>query len=185
MNEFWQKRWDHCKSTGDNYASGIKTLGDIYLKEIADVKKRILEFLEVKDNHYKSVLDFGCGTGSYNNLFKARYLGVDIIKEMIEQNRKKYKKKSFKCIKNKFKTHNRFDLIYCITVLQHLDDILLFYYLKLFKKICKELLIIEVSNESNNFIYHRPNLDETLIKLGYKLIKKDFSNGRFMLFRTR
>lgn len=78
----------------------------------------------VKDNN--RVLDLGCGNGRLSELFqnkKITYIGLDPVKGLIAEAKKKYPKLTFK-IGNilTFKTKKKFDVIVCVAVLNHLPS---------------------------------------------------------------
>ncbi len=73
-----------------------------------------------------SVLDFGCATGGFLNIFRAlhpgiRYLGIDRSTEMIEQARRLHPEGRFKAIKGSAPAvpNNAFDLVFSTGVLNH------------------------------------------------------------------
>lgn len=85
----------------------------------------------------QNILDFGCGSGNllevfYRNKFKCKkYIGLDIRKKIIEQNKNKFKNVQWAhfynidlCsnllnLKNKFSKIN-FDIICCFEVIEHI-----------------------------------------------------------------
>ena len=72
----------------------------------------------------KTVLDLGCGVGTFAPLFrKGGYLGIDINKESIEYARKKNPGYKFKVedVTN-FKLAEKFDTVLIIGVLHHISD---------------------------------------------------------------
>jgi 2-polyprenyl-3-methyl-5-hydroxy-6-metoxy-1,4-benzoquinol methylase len=70
------------------------------------------------------VLDLGCGNGRLSELFKNKkisYLGIDPVKGLIAEAKKKYPKLDFKFGDIlTFKTTEKFDAIVCAAVLNHL-----------------------------------------------------------------
>jgi len=86
----------------------------------------------------KSVLDFGCGTGSYAFLFDPeKYIGIDLMGKRIEYAKKHHPKYKFKKIdiKQLASEENNFDYIFIISTLHHIDDETLKKYFKLFFRI--------------------------------------------------
>lgn len=79
----------------------------------------------------QTILDFGCGTGEmlevfYRNKYRpARYLGLDVRRQTIEQNKEKFKKLDFAEFRQmdlctEIDLKETFDIITCFEVLEHI-----------------------------------------------------------------
>lgn len=118
-----------------------------------------IKFLEsfIKEKEINSVLDFGCGDwafSKYINWGEIKYIGIDVVKKVIESNQKKFASANISFL---FKDGIEgglpsADLLICKDVLQHLsnEDILLF--LKEAKKFRHCLITndIDLHNLKNN-----------------------------------
>jgi len=89
-------------------------------------EKYVTKLLSGKINFSgKRVLDFGCGTGSYSFLFDPdKYLGVDVDGKRIAYAQKHYPKYKFQKIDaNTLKIEkDKFDYIFIVSVLHHLNN---------------------------------------------------------------
>ncbi|MDR2829780.1 MAG: class I SAM-dependent methyltransferase [Methanobrevibacter sp.] len=95
----------------------------------------------------KSLLDAPCGDFNWMktlNLDNIDYLGVDIVKDLIEDNTKYYSKPhiKFKKMDVRFDTLPKVDLILCRDLLQHLPTSDIFDVLDSFKKSKSKYLLI-------------------------------------------
>src|SRR6201996_5283065 len=78
----------------------------------------------------KSVLDIGCGVGRWSLRFAARgccVTGLDLSPFMVESARENAAAQGVECtfVSGDVREHNfgtRFDLIFCVTVIQHITD---------------------------------------------------------------
>ncbi|MCK4744854.1 class I SAM-dependent methyltransferase [Candidatus Parcubacteria bacterium] len=102
-------------------------------------EKYITKVLSEKINFSeKHILDFGCGTGSYSFLFNPnKYLGVDVCEKRIIYAQKHYPRYKFQKIDiNKFEIKKgKFDYIFIVSVLHHLNNEINKKYIKYFFKV--------------------------------------------------
>lgn len=122
-------------------------------------------------------IDLGCGTG-ISTLFLKKFCreiyGVDLSRNMLKIASKKLKfKKILKSIEN-LKIKEKFDIIFCITVLQ--DNKYPEKLLKVIRKICKRNGIIVISVTKNKgFLYWEKRIRKYL-----KVKKKIFDEKDFI-----
>lgn len=70
-----------------------------------------------------TVLDVGCGTGRYADIFGDRYTGIDYNEEYIDYARKNHKGNFFTASSSEIKKLNKkFDFVLSINTLHHLSD---------------------------------------------------------------
>lgn len=112
-----------------------------------------------------NILDFGCGSGNlaevlYRNRYKAKeYLGLDIRKNTIKNNKEKFKKVSWIDFKeadlcksiDDIVIHNNWDIIVCFEVMEHIG-----------KNNAEKLLnnIKRYMNDDTILLLSTPNYDE-------------------------
>ena len=116
------------------YINNRSKYSELYLSESKLLNK-------LKRKKVKTVLDFGCATGNFYNIFKKmfgkiEYTGIDIEKEMIRNAVKKFKtnKETRFLTSNKSKLNfekNSFDFTFSTSVLHHVKN---------YKKIIDELV---------------------------------------------
>ena len=87
----------------------------VYLKLLSEV---------VISKEKPKALDIGCGAGRWCNILSGRKFivtGIDLQKELIERNKKRYLHCNFFCTSiQDFNTTDRYDLISSVTVVQHI-----------------------------------------------------------------
>lgn len=112
-------------------------------------------FLEqfLKCNKIKSVLDVGCGDWTFSkhiNWKNIKYLGIDIVKNIIEKNKKKYSKKNIKFMSLDFIKSEapKADLLICKDVLQHLNNEEIKLFIKKTKKFKYSLITNDLYSNS-------------------------------------
>ncbi|MDD4984062.1 MAG: class I SAM-dependent methyltransferase [Candidatus ainarchaeum sp.] len=116
-------------------------------KFLTSALKKTVEKEFILDN--KSVLDFGCGTGSNAKLFDpTKYLGFDVDSGRIALAKKLYPGYKFKVLKTDSLSSEKkqFDIIFISATIHHISDSLFKKYLKDFKKVLKpkgRIIIIE------------------------------------------
>ena len=97
--------------------------------------KIYMQFLQkfLKDNNIKSVVDVGCGDWTFSQYIDwsgINYIGYDVVKSVIEMNKRRFSGQNFQFIMGDALNTNlpAADLLICKDVLQHLpnSDILLF-----------------------------------------------------------
>jgi len=105
-------------------------------------KKYVEDVLKKKVNFSgKSVLDFGCGAGSYCFLFDSKgYLGIDLDKKRINYAKKVYPNYNFEDIllENLCLGDKKFDYVFIISTLHHINDIEMKKYRKYLYGLLKE-----------------------------------------------
>lgn len=140
MNNYWQYRYERDKKINRLFCEK-KGVDEKELEKLC--KSRWAEFDEfVGSEKFKSVLDFGCGLGFMCRYFGInKYVGVDVVPELIRENRKRYWNYIFIHIPERMELKQNYDLIFCRGVLQHFDNELLQYYLREFKEHCNNLII--------------------------------------------
>lgn len=96
------------------------------LKQHAFAERKNVVARLLKNRTYKKVLDIGCGTGDYAELFKSEvpyYLGIDISPKMVEKAKSLYPEFNFE-VGDAINTHqsdNSFDLVLSIAVLDYFE----------------------------------------------------------------
>lgn len=150
-----------------------------------------------------TLLDIGCGRATLLKMLvkskrkNIKYFGIDIIPEVIQANRKKYKKQVFFCmdvynIDFLKKLKNKFDIITLIALIEHIPHPV--QMLKVLKRILKnngkiiittpvkgseliykvggilKLFSREAVAEHNSILFNKESLKEIAEKAGYDLI---------------
>lgn len=152
MDEEIKRYWtDRLEKESEVSHGNIMELDQYRIELILNVLKVMMKASGVKE--IGNLLDFGCGHARFipfiNEIIPGsfmNYIGVDIIDEVIEQNKKLYKEhphtKFFKIdndlIFRGTKFDNWFDSIFSITVLQHiLDEEILMGYIRQFWRLLR------------------------------------------------
>jgi ubiquinone/menaquinone biosynthesis C-methylase UbiE len=86
------------------------------------LKKVKIILNELKIGRNDKILDVGCGTGFYLNLFKGKVVGIDPSQELIKQYKGKHKIICGKAEQLPF-PNNYFDIVISVTAIQNFDDI--------------------------------------------------------------
>ncbi len=114
------------------------------------VKKYIKNIIEDKFNfQHKSVLDFGCGTGSNSFMFDSDgYLGVDIDENAIEYAKRLFSTYSFQTMRNNLipAQDESFDFVVILATIHHISDEAFELYTKEFSRVLREkgrIVVIE------------------------------------------
>ena len=168
---YWEKRYFECSKTCqiDKWW---------YANEKDATQNAIRSFMA--DYKPESVLDFGCGIGNNVDLFDCQYVGYDIVDEMIEDNIVKYHDKYFTSSLSDALARV-YDLVMFVGVIQHIPDGELTKTIDAVKTRCKDILILEISQESNEYIFHRPDLAAQLVSENkLKLHKSYMSDIRLL-----
>jgi SAM-dependent methyltransferase len=163
--KYWFDRWDEAKAKGlpytwftswDNYRS-------VQCDNVAFVKELVRRL------GANSVLDFGCGYAEYNEVCED-YTGVDIIPELINENKEKYHTKNFDILPCAFKDY---DLIFSIAVMHYLDYHDFNRYVSLFARHCKWFYMQEVSEKNDGHTIHRDTgeIIDTVEYYGFRTIE--------------
>ena len=137
---------------------------------------------EIIPNNTNNLLDVGCASG-YSTIFfknKARNVyGVDVIKKLIEEGKKKYKNINFKLIKSEklpFKS-DFFDVVTILDVLEHVnkDNLMINEIYRVLKK--DGILILSVPNKGLLTFLDADNIKTTmpfLYKILYLSVKRKY-----------
>ena len=150
----------------------------------------------IRNYNIKSILDLGCGDFNWmndvikrNNKFIQKYLGVDIVENLIEKNLQyKNEKINFEC-KNILEfddIYNNFDLIIVKEVLIHLSYEDALKFIKMIKKTsCKYLLITSFTRCKNKNIKNGSVYNTNLLEYPFNfpdpeyIINEKGTLGRF------
>ncbi len=90
------------------------------------MKKEKKMLLEAIDQSPKSILDFGCGTGEFSEIFpKPSYTGVDIDRLSIDQAKTMHPGYNFSAIRDVTDVTGRYDWVLMIGSAHHIDPELL------------------------------------------------------------
>jgi len=125
----------------------------------------------VTNNDIKNILDLGCGDFNLMKHFNyedIKYLGVDLVNELIEKNNVNYGKHNIKFLNrmiHNYEFEEKYDLIICKDVLQHWSIENVIAFLKLIKNYKYCLLINDFKNDK----YKAP--------IGFKIFNADIIDG--------
>jgi len=103
----------------------------------------------------KSIIDVGCGTGTYSVLAKGPYLGVDLNARFILFARKKYGGRRHKFEVKDATTYTpkkKFDTSFFFSMLHHFSDAENDRILRQLARISKEVIIIDLIRPRNNLL---------------------------------
>ena len=107
------------------YVSGLGS--NVNTNQFFELKKNFSKIID--DNHINSILDMPCGDFLWlHEIIKDKnihYVGVDIVDELIEANKKKYQNKNFSFINDdivNFNTSKKFDLILIRDLFIHIQN---------------------------------------------------------------
>ena len=132
-----------------------------------------LSFLKqfVTNNDIKNILDLGCGDFNLMKHFNyedIKYVGVDLVNELIEKNNINYGTHNIKFLNHmihNYEFEEKYDLIICKDVLQHWSIKNVISFLKLIKNYKYCLLINDFKNDK----YKAP--------IGFKIFNADIIDG--------
>jgi 2-polyprenyl-3-methyl-5-hydroxy-6-metoxy-1,4-benzoquinol methylase len=132
-----------------------------------------LSFLKqfVTNNDIKNILDLGCGDFNLMKHFNyedIKYVGVDLVNELIKKNNINYGKHNIKFLNrmiHNYEFEEKYDLIICKDVLQHWSIENVITFLKLIKNYKYCLLINDFKNDK----YKAP--------IGFKIFNADIIDG--------
>lgn len=140
--------------------------------------KQYMDFLQafLKNNNVKSVVDVGCGDWSFSKYIDwsgAFYSGYDIVKSVIEENKKLYSHPNRLFVHGDALTSDlpQADLLICKDVLQHLPHVDIFTFLKQLSKFKYCLIMNDVDFDTET------SLNNDVVKGDYRsldLTKKPF-----------
>ncbi len=123
------------------YDKIAKGYDELYKEEQLKKVKLIIKHLNIKN---EKVLDIGCGTAFYSNLFK-NYTGIDNSKKMI-----KGKKECIYANAESLPFNDEsFDAVICITSIHNFKDIK--KALNEMKRVCKNKIAISVLKKAKKF----------------------------------
>jgi SAM-dependent methyltransferase len=133
-----------------------------------------LKFLDnfIRSYNIKTILDAGCGDFNLMRHFDLKnisYLGLDLIKELVDKNNTKYSTDIVKFINVKlhnFKYDDQYDLILCKDVLQHWSNQSVITFLSVIKNYKYCLLI----NDYNNDEYYNKNFNVPILDSEYTIV---------------
>jgi SAM-dependent methyltransferase len=136
-----------------------------------------LSFLKgfVTNNDIKNILDLGCGDFNLMKHFDyedIKYLGVDLVKELIEKNNVNYGKHNIKFLNgmiSDYEFKEKYDLIICKDVLQHWSNESVITFLKSIKNYKYCLLINDFKN------------DKYTMPVGFETFNVDIIDGLWTL----
>lgn len=182
MENYWKYRYDRDKKI-DRLFCEKKGVDE---KELSKLRKgRWDEFDEfVGGLKFTPVLDFGCGLGFMSMYFGSQhYIGVDVIPELIQENRKRYQNHIFVHAPERMYIHHSYDLIFCRGVLQHFTNKMLKFYLEQFEKHCKNLIVFSPRGSLKEDL--RPESTEAAACLRQKpdMIRKAILRQGFMIHK--
>ena len=178
--EYWKGRY----KAGQNYDTMTGWCKDTIIDETANLSIAIMDFLG--QNVWHKVFDYGCGRGRFFPMFdmlKLDYVGTDILKEIIDENRKTYPNIQFKYIEE-YTKKDMDNLVFMFTVFQYFTDEEADYYLGCEFEQSKDIFICESLKGDNDIIRsHEHNrkpdvLKELCIKNGWKINKEMYFNSR-------
>jgi ubiquinone/menaquinone biosynthesis C-methylase UbiE len=142
---------------------------------------RLIKEVKIKNN--STILDAGCGTGSFLNILSKnktlKLYGIDVSRKMLEIAKKKLKNRAKLSLTpvEKIDYRNKFDYIFSIIAMHHYSD--QEKTIKNFYKILKnngKLIILDVDlGKSLNKVFHRIEPANTKVYSKeeiYKLLKK-------------
>ena len=139
----------------DYYSAISNSYDELYGEEQLKKIKLILKFADIKEND--KVLDIGCGTAFYSNLFK-NYTGIDNARKML---------KHPSCILGNAEhlpfQDKSFDAVISVTAIHNFKDIE--KALKEMKRVARNKIIISVLKRSPKFL-----LIKSLIQKYFKVI---------------
>ncbi len=128
-----------------NYYNIIsKSYNELYKEEQLNKIKIILKELNLKDK--EKVLDVGCGTAFYKNLFK-NYTGIDNSKGMLSKS--KTKNLIYGNAENLPFKDKSFSVVICITAIHNFKDYK--KSIKEMKRVCKNKIIITILKRAKKF----------------------------------
>jgi len=122
-------------AVGDDWGQNGEGMGFSGTGSLVSFAKPYMDFLQefITNNEIKSVVDAGCGDWTFSQFMDwsgVDYTGFDVVKPVIERNKRKFETASTKFIHSNFIAEDlpSADLLVCKDVLQHctVEDILTF-----------------------------------------------------------
>lgn len=174
--KYWDERAERAKQEYDLDAVCSLGLGDILHSYIHFLQKRAILSAIAEVNFQRiRTLDVGCGTGRWSLELKKRghdVTGIDFSKKMLRLANEKSKKESAKVSYINMGSHrlgfcdNSFDLILCVTVLQHvLDEKTLQYTINEIVRVTAQdgrILLLELAPRKGLLIRNSKHIRERL-----------------------
>jgi SAM-dependent methyltransferase len=181
------------------YGYSPKTLG--WEKGRQDIRFEVL--LSFFESHEKSILDIGCGFGDLNRvLFREnggsyRYLGVDLVSELIEEGRRHYPQENIRFLNAdflEFQFKENFDIIVASGIFNHRfdsggNDLFIERVLKKAWALCTEGLAFDFLSDKVDYRYVHTyhNNPGRILELAYGLsrnvsIRNDYMPFEFALY---
>ncbi len=125
-----------------DYKTIAKSYNELHKEEQLNKVKLIIKLLNIKN---EKVLDVGCGTAFYSNLFKD-YTGIDPSKEMLEQSKANVIQGSGESLPFK---DNSFDTVISISAIHNFKDPI--KGISEMKRVAKNKIAISVFKRAKNF----------------------------------
>ena len=178
--EYWQGRY----KSGQNYDTMTGWSKDTITDETASLSMAIMEFLG--QNVWHRVIDFGCGKARFHPMFdmlQLDYVGTDILKELIDDNRLTYPHINFKYM-SEYSKHDIDDLVFMFTVFQYFTDEEADLYLGIEFSDARDIFICEsLASPGATLRPHEHNrqpdeIKRIAIKNGWKIKKEKYFNSR-------
>jgi SAM-dependent methyltransferase len=128
-----------------NSKSGLGS-SDIFTENIKKIIPDVIEKYEIK-----TMIDTSCGDWNWmkkiQESLNCNYIGIDVVDEIIEENKKKFSSEKFEFISDDFLSYlkncddNSVDLILCRHTCEHLEREYIQDFLKEVKRVSKYLLL--------------------------------------------
>jgi len=139
MNDFIKNYWER------------KSLWNYDYLKIPIERKRLEEIIKTIPDDVKTILDVGCGNGSFINFIKNkkiynRLVGIDSSKEALKYVKTEKVNRNVATLPFK---NNEFDLIICLEVLEHLSQQGFKDTIAEIQRVSKKYILITVPNSEN------------------------------------
>ena len=157
LDKYFTDRYDRERKQNGFFckAKHIRTEAD--LLEEAKRFKKSLKVLTGTTNYY-SVLDYGCGVGHFSQVWKPKqYTGVDIVKQLKDDNEWRYPKYKFKFMTDITDITGFYDLIFSSGVFQHLKEPETRDILKWLAKCCNTMVVYFPPQSVDQFLHPEPS----------------------------
>jgi ubiquinone/menaquinone biosynthesis C-methylase UbiE len=122
-----------------------------------NIRNKLFSF--IKEKSINKILDTSCGDWNWMKTIKnilPDYLGLDIVKDIVNKNNELYSNDNIKFIHSDFLSYIKtqqdksFDLILCRHTLEHLPTEYNIEFLKECKRVCKYLFVTGYNDLNNN-----------------------------------
>jgi len=120
-----------------------------------NIRKFLIDF--IRNNSVKNILDTSCGDWNWMKEIKSdlpNYIGLDIVKDIVDINNNLYSNDNIKFAHNDFLTfikrqkNKSFDLILCRHTMEHLPTEYNLEFLNECKRVCKYLFVTGYNNNN-------------------------------------